>query len=176
MEFKNDSIKADPNPPDKSSLSPQFQVRLPWGAVKEKQPPPIPQNNSNFTSDAPTIGGANNFFQSTNTTQQDIVTLKKEEEPKNIKSDLSKSMTQKPGEYVMNLILLQFIQISSKKFEQTINGDRRDKRLRDCIFVHRHRESRLLVLLDDNYQVEFVNYIKMLIAKIDRKYRILPYN
>lgn len=33
----------------------------------------------------------------------------------------------------MNLVMLNFIQLSSKKFEQIINGDKREKRLKECI-------------------------------------------
>lgn len=31
----------------------------------------------------------------------------------------------KPGEYVMQLVMLNFVQLTSKKFEQIINGDKK---------------------------------------------------
>lgn len=39
----------------------------------------------------------------------------------------------KPGEYVMQLVMLNFVQLTSKKFEQVISGDKKDKRLKESL-------------------------------------------
>jgi len=50
----------------------------------------------------------------------------------------------KPGEYLMNLIVLNFIQISSRKLEQIVNNER-DRRLKDCLHKNEDQQFDKLI-------------------------------
>ena len=88
-----------------------LQTRLPWGALKEKHnyyfyPSPGP---SATTQQPQTPVSASGQQQ-----QQQLVNLD------NVGVD-----RKKPGEYVMHLMTLNYINICSRKLDQLINGDKR---------------------------------------------------
>ena len=72
--------------------------RLPWGAFKEK--------HCYFLNHLTNLDS--NLFLSTSSSSSNDSSEKK-----------------KPGEYVMQLVMLNFVQLTSKKFEQIINGEKK---------------------------------------------------
>jgi hypothetical protein len=103
----------------------QKLARLPWGAVKEKQNSIY---NKNFLSNLKntTINLDGSLASSTSSLQHLI-------DSTNPSTGSSIAEKQKPGEYLMHLVMLNFIQLTSNRFEQVINGEKRDKRLKDCL-------------------------------------------
>lgn len=83
-----------------SNSSKSCLTRLPWGAVKEK-----PNLNAQLAQLVQLIGGG-------------ALNL-------NVPDALLNMEKKKPGEYLMKLIVFNFAQLGSKKFEQIINGDKR---------------------------------------------------
>ena len=71
-------------------------TRLPWGVVREKQ---TLNANANTSSNNSSVN--------------------------NLSNDLANIEMKKPGEYLMHLIVFNFIQLSSKKLEQAVNGDKK---------------------------------------------------
>ncbi|CAF0877343.1 unnamed protein product [Brachionus calyciflorus] len=82
-----------------------YYTKLPWGVLKE----------------TPSL--SNNLFNLISSSALSNV---------NINDEFFKIEKKKPGEYLMNLVVFNFIQLSSKKLDQIINGDKRDKRLKEC--------------------------------------------
>jgi len=103
-----------------------YVARLPWGATKEKHNPTYNKglvlnlkNVTNFDSSLTSSTGSDKLDTSFN---EDSTASREKPVEK-----------QKPGEYVMHLLMLSFIQVSSKKFTQAVSGEKRDKRLKDCV-------------------------------------------
>ena len=71
-------------------------TRLPWGVVREKQ---TLNANANTSSNNSSVNNLSNY--------------------------LANIEMKKPGEYLMHLIVFNFIQLGSKKLEQAVNGDKK---------------------------------------------------
>lgn len=95
-----DSGKPTSENSNNSNSSKSCLTRLPWGAVKEK-----PNLNAQLAQLVQLIGGG-------------ALNL-------NVPDALLNMEKKKPGEYLMKLIVFNFAQLGSKKFEQIINGDKR---------------------------------------------------
>ena len=79
-------------------------VRLPWGATRER----LNLFSNMLLHSTVSLNSTNNSSQSSSPSNELIPGEKK-----------------KPGEYVMHLLMLNFIQTTAKKFEQIINGEKR---------------------------------------------------
>lgn len=109
-----------------------YTNRLPWGATKEKSTSiynkslllKLKSNTINFDASLSSSGASTLSASCVSDTAANESTVPK---------DFWATEKQKPGEYVMHLVMLNFIQQSSKKFDQIISGERRDKRLKDSI-------------------------------------------
>lgn len=73
-------------------------ARLPWGAFKEK--------HCYFLNHLTSLD--TNLLSATSTSTSNDLNEKK-----------------RPGEYVMQLVMLNFVQLTSKKFDQIINGEKK---------------------------------------------------
>jgi hypothetical protein len=78
----------------------QNQAYLPWGVLKEK-----PHMNFKHT---PMFSSSNSIYSSISSLSNKIIDIE----------------SKKPGEYLMHLIMFNFIQLSSKKLEQIVNEKR----------------------------------------------------
>jgi hypothetical protein len=115
LEASNDRTKDNSLSPKKvPTLSINNNVtRLPWGAVKEKT---VNSNSSPRSPSTPLSSmssSGDKFFSN----------LKPNENQ--IKNNEASVENKKPGEYVMHLVMLNFIQLSAKKLEQILNGEKR---------------------------------------------------
>ena len=85
---------------ENQQLDKLYATRLPWGVIREKLAPP-------GSAIAPNLSDS-------------------QQQPVN-GADLASIEKKKPGEYLMHLIMFNFVQISSKKLEQIVGGDKRVK-------------------------------------------------
>ena len=101
-----------------------YSARLPWGITKDK--PASIYNKSLLLSLKQNSTGleASLGFSDASTWSASEADMSK---------DSWAAEKQKPGEYAMHLVMLNFIQQSSKKFEQAVSGERREKRLKECV-------------------------------------------
>ena len=84
------------------NLEKLYATRLPWGVIREKgshaSSPSTPLDSTGLTVN---VNDTNNVDKFTNIERK------------------------KPGEYLMHLLMLNFIQLGSKKLEQIVSGDKR---------------------------------------------------
>ncbi len=84
------------------NLEKLYATRLPWGVIREKvshaSSPSTPLDSTGLTIN---VNDTNNVDKFTNIEKK------------------------KPGEYLMHLLMLNFIQLGSKKLEQIVSGDKR---------------------------------------------------
>lgn len=73
-----------------------YYAKLPWGVLKQTQN--LSSNLQNLITSVPNV---------------------------NIDDDFFKIENKRPGEYLMNLIVFKFMQLSSKKISLIMNGDKR---------------------------------------------------
>ena len=85
-----------------------YATRLPWGVIREK------------FSNASSLLAPAHFSSSLSVNVSDVP------------SDFANVDRKRPGEYLMHLLMLNFVNLSSKKLEQIVSGEKRDKRLKDC--------------------------------------------
>ncbi|RNA38647.1 furry isoform X3, partial [Brachionus plicatilis] len=84
------------------SLEKHYYAKLPWGVLKQTQN--LSSNLKNLITSVPNV---------------------------NIDDDFFKIENKKPGEYLMNLIVFKFMQLGSRKISLIMNGEKRDKFLRE---------------------------------------------
>jgi len=107
-----------------------YVAKLPWGATKEKHNTAYNKglvlnlkNATNFDSSLASSTGSEKL-ENSYTNKNDNPTPASRVKPVE---------KQKPGEYVMHLLMLNFIQVSSKKFSQVVSSEKQDKRLKECV-------------------------------------------
>ena len=100
--------------------------RLPWGALKEKHNLLLNLRNINALTNQEASSLANSGSLASLPAESSSLAVLRSSEP-------ASAETQKPGEYLMQLVMLSFIQLTSKKFEQIVNGDKRDRRLKESL-------------------------------------------
>lgn len=109
-----------------------YSNRLPWGATKEK-PTSIYNKGLLLNLKSNTISFDASLSSSGASTLSASCITDAAVNESSVPKDFWATDKQKPGEYVMHLVMLNFIQQSSKKFDQIISGERRDKRLKDSV-------------------------------------------
>jgi hypothetical protein len=121
--------------------------RLPWGQIKQKSAT-IYNKNLLFNLKNEAINLESSLSSSTSSSL--TVDNLKQFHIKNAEEQHSLSETQKPGEYVMHLVMLSFIQLASNKFDQIISGDKREKLLKECLKKSEDKQLEQLVITMGN--------------------------
>ena len=109
-----------------AATAPKLPIqRLPWGALKEKHNSMLSLRNINALTNQEASSLANSGSLASLPAEASSLALRSNEP--------ASAERQKPGEYLMQLVMLSFIQLTSKKFEQIVNGDKRDRRLKESL-------------------------------------------
>jgi hypothetical protein len=115
-------------------------IRLPWGAVRDKPSLSVNTNVMATYASNPSPSSSSNSSSSNNLNLNVngggvSSTGGLSGAPQELLAGLDKK---KPGEYLMHLVVFNFVQIGSKKFEQIVNGDKKVSFLR--VFITKKRD------------------------------------
>ena len=91
-----------------------YATRLPWGVIREKLSPVATSTSNQILNVNTTTAQVNDASASLGGLNQLLINI-----------DFANIEKKRPGEYLMNLLMFNFVQVGSKKLEQIVSGDKR---------------------------------------------------